>query len=115
MFKTPPVMVVAPVKVFAPLSTHVPAPLLLIATEVAPPLEIKPLTVLALVLLPARVSTVAPTAPPVIPPVIFRVPVPAPVPLALWLARVKVPPAPSMTRGAAMVSTASAEERLAKI
>ena len=71
-----------------------PKPFFVTPSVVAEPLAMTPLMVFALVLLPARVSTVAPAAPPVIPPPMFNVPRPAPVPLRLLLAKVYVPLGP---------------------
>ena len=89
-----------------PPSTHKLEPLSVTASVVAEPLTILPLIVLALVFVPLSVRTVVPAAPPLIWPPKSRVPAPAPVPLALLLANVYVPPAPSITSGALIVSTA---------
>ena len=65
-----------------------------------------PLMVLALVLVPVSRIVVS-SALPVMPPPRIKVPAPAPAPLALLLAKMpSVPPVPSMTSGALMVSMA---------
>jgi len=58
-----------------------------IATFVAVPLPMIPLTVLAFVLLPFRVRTVPPAAPPTMPPPKFKVAAPDPAPLVLLLVK----------------------------